>query len=276
MSKIKLIALDLDGTLLMEDHSTVSKRNLSALKAASDLGIKIAISTGRTYKVLSGILKQVTCATHAVMANGATAMELATEKFLFSDGIKEEIWAPIYKELISEDAAFEVYFKGQSLIERDRLNSFRSPTAPEDYALDLRQYITPVDGLFEYLSGNQIEKIHVLSVPDGKYERMYKKFSDDPSLKITCSMPGNFEINSSETNKGVGLEKLCALLGIERDCVMAFGDAGNDVEMLKWAGFSFAMENATNEAKAAAKYITASNLQDGVAQAVEKYVLSDA
>ncbi len=274
MGKIELIALDLDGTLLMPDHSTVSHGNISAIKAAAASGVKVVISTGRTYAVLTGILKQVTCATHAIMANGATAMDLRSKDIIFSDGIKEEIWAPIYKELIYEDAQFEVYFKGQSLIERDRLENFKSPLAPEDFAMDLRQYITPVDGLFEHLSGNRIEKFHVLCVPEGKYDRMYEKFSSNPDLKITCSMPGNFEINSSATNKGVGLRKLCEALGIDRECVMAIGDAGNDVEMLNWAGCSVAMENATDEARAAAKYITASNNEDGVARAIEKYVLS--
>lgn len=275
MGKIKLIALDLDGTLLMPDHSTVSCGNIKALEEAVASGVKVVISTGRTYQVLSGILKQVTCATHAIMANGAAAMDLKSKEIVFSDGIKEDIWEPIYKELIYEDAQFEVYFKGQSLIERDRLENFKSPMAPEEFALDLRQYITPIDGLFEHLSGNSIEKIHVLCVPEGKYERMYRKFASNPQLKITCSMPGNFEINSSETNKGVGLRKLCDALGIKQDEVMAIGDAGNDVEMLEWAGCSVAMGNATDEAKAAAKYMTVSNDRDGVACAIEKYVLSD-
>jgi len=273
MRQVKLIALDLDGTLLSEDHSTVTQANIEALEMAAEQGIKVVIATGRTYAVLGGVLKQVKCASHAIMSNGAAAIDLKNKEILFSDGIPAKVWQPIYEELIREDAAFEVYYKGESLIERDRLDNFKNPNAPEEYALDLRQYITPVDGLFEKLAGNPIEKIHVLSVPDGKYDRMYKSFSGRDELKITCSMPGNFEINFCTTNKGNGLEKLCDILSIEKTEVMAIGDAGNDVEMLKWAGVSVAMGNAEDEVKAVAKYSTFSNSEDGVAHAVIKYAL---
>ncbi len=274
MEKIKLIALDLDGTLLMNDHATVSEENVDALQQAAERGIEIVISSGRTHQVLKDILEQVPSVNYAVIANGASAVNVKSEKVMFYDGIPFEIWKPIYDELISENAAFEVYFKGKSYIESERMSSFVSNVAPDEFALELRQYITPVVDLPKFLDGQMIEKIHVLSVPDGKYEQVYKRFSARKELMITNSMPGNFEINLSTTNKATGLETLCSVLGIDRENVMAIGDADNDIEMLRWAGVPVAMDNALPQVKKIAKYITLSNEKHGVAAAVKKYALS--
>ena len=74
-------------------------------------------------------------------------------------------------------------------------------------------------------------------------------------------------------SKGAALQALCAKLDLGPGEVMAFGDAGNDLEMLSWAGWSFAMENGTDEAKAAARYLAPANVDAGVGRMVEKYVL---
>ena len=84
------------------------------------------------------------------------------------------------------------------------------------------------------------------------------------------------ELAAGGVNKGTALQALAAHLGLGPEQVMAFGDAGNDLEMLSWAGWSFAMDNASPQAKAAAKYRTAANTEAGVGQAVEKYVLEQA
>ena len=273
MKKIKLIALDLDGTLLMDDHSTVSEGNREALRKVSEAGVKIAIATGRTYRVLQDILKQVPWVTHALMANGASAMELAGEKELFYDGIPEELWGPIYDELMEENAAFETYCHGESLIEASRLEGFRNPHVSEEFNAELRRYIRPVENLRAALAGRALEKLHVFSVPDGKYDMLYKRYAQNTAFKISSSMPANFEINLAETDKGKGLKKLCAALGVECECVMAMGDADNDLEMLRWVGLPIAMGNAIDPVKEAAKYVTAANAEDGVARAIEKYVL---
>lgn len=275
MEDIKLIALDLDGTLLMEDHSTVSKENVDALQRAAEKGIEIVISSGRTYRVLKDILGQVPSVSYAVIANGVSAVNVEKREFMFYDGIPFDVWRPIYDELICEDAAFEVYFKGNSYIESERMSGFVSYVAPEEFSLELRQYITPVVDLPKFLDGQMIEKIHVLSVPNGKYNEVYKRFSQREDLMITNSMPGNFEINLATTNKATGLEALCSVLGIAKENVMAIGDADNDLEMLKWAGVPVAMENALPQVKEIAKYITLSNKNHGVAAAVKKYVLGE-
>lgn len=267
-----MIATDLDGTLLNNDHGTVPEKNIEALQKAADMGIKVVIATGRTLSVLTDILKQLPMTDYAVMANGAAAVDIKTGEKLYSQGIPEDIWRPIYNRLLEADAAFEVYYDGKSLIEADRLESFGNPAVSEDYNRELRQYITPVEDLPGYLAGNQIEKIHVFSVPGDGYSRLRSEFEADDRLMVTSSMKENFEINLKTTNKGNGLENLCKAVGLESSQVIAFGDADNDVEMLEWAGTPVAMENALPKVKALAEYITLSNDDCGVAYALEKYL----
>ena len=93
-------------------------------------------------------------------------------------------------------------------------------------------------------------------------------------LAVTTSFGENMELTAPGVNKGSAVQALCEKLGLEPDQVMAFGDAGNDLELLAWAGWSFAMGNASSEAKAAARYTTGTNREGGVGMAVEQYLLN--
>ena len=92
-------------------------------------------------------------------------------------------------------------------------------------------------------------------------------------FESACAYATNMEITSPDADKGRALAVLCQRLGIDASEVMAFGDADNDLGMLSWAGWSFAMDNGTDKAKAAAKHVADKNSASGVAQAVEWYVL---
>ena len=91
---------------------------------------------------------------------------------------------------------------------------------------------------------------------------------------VTTSFGENMELTAPGVNKGSAVQALCARLGLGPDQVMAFGDAGNDLELLGWAGWSFAMGNASDEAKAVAHYTTGTNREGGVGMAVEQYLLN--
>ena len=82
------------------------------------------------------------------------------------------------------------------------------------------------------------------------------------------------ELTAPGVNKGTAVQALCARLGLGPEQVMAFGDAGNDLELLRWSGWSFAMGNASAEAKAAARHLTGTNREGGVGMAVEQYLLT--
>ncbi len=145
-----------------------------------------------------------------------------------------------------------------------------NPTLSQQFVVDLKSRANVVDNLLETLKNTGIEKFSVLYVDDEHYDRVCQRLKTFGKVQLTSSLPHNVEVNALGADKGGGLEALCSKLGISKDEVMAFGDADNDLSMLQWAGWSFAMGNGTESVKMAAKYITKTNMEDGVAVAIEK------
>ncbi len=270
---IKLAAFDLDGTLLAEDHAHISDRNKQALLKASRMGIKIVIASGRTWSVLQDSLVEAVVADYALIANGAAVVDVKTQKDVFRQDMPQSVFREIYHILKQYDAVFEVYCGGKTYVEHSVLNHTEFLKLPKIYVEELKRYMIPVSGtLPEFFDKKGVEKIHVMTVPKENRKDIMGALSQVENLALTSSMPGNIEINTKGTNKAVGLSALCDLLHIKPDEVMAFGDANNDLEMLKFAKWSFAMGNGTDEVKKAASYLTDTNGNDGVAKAMETYI----
>jgi hypothetical protein len=102
---------------------------------------------------------------------------------------------------------------------------------------------------------------------------MWNKYSKMDSINLASSIEGNLEFTKFDADKGNALKGLCDELGINQNEAMAFGDAGNDCGMLKYASYSFAMENGEDICKEIANYAAKSNADDGVGNAIEEYVL---
>ena len=150
---------------------------------------------------------------------------------------------------------------------------FHNDSLPPAFIERLIARLTIVDDLEESLAGQTIEKVNVFSMPEENYEPLLAALHQTGLFEVSSAIIGNMEVNARGVEKGAGLKRLCTELHIEPENVMAFGDATNDLGMLRWAKWSFAMENAHEQAKSAARYKTASNEEDGVAQAIERHVL---
>ena len=120
-----------------------------------------------------------------------------------------------------------------------------------------------------------VEKIHVFHVPPEGRKSLMERAAACGALEMVTSFAENLEFTAVGVNKGTAVQALSARLGLGPEQVMAFGDAGNDLEMLAWAGWSFAMANASAEAKKAARYETGSNAEGGVGMAVERWLLAE-
>ena len=119
-----------------------------------------------------------------------------------------------------------------------------------------------------------MDKIHALFKNQDERLQPKQRIKEFGNLIISDSMGTKLEINAPGVNKGMGLIQLGRLLGIEREEIMACGDGNNDLMMLKEVGFGVAMANGADEVKEVADYITLSNEEDGVAAAIEKFVLN--
>lgn len=126
----------------------------------------------------------------------------------------------------------------------------------------------------DQMSGKGLDKVHAIFANSEEVKAARKRL-EELDVVISGSIGSNLEMNAPGVHKGEGLLILGKLLGIEREEIMACGDGGNDLEMIKTAGLGVAMDNATDEVKAAADYITCSNEEDGVAKAIEKFVLNE-
>ena len=120
-----------------------------------------------------------------------------------------------------------------------------------------------------------MDKVQGLFADMKEREQAWQELKQFDSLELVGSLKYNIEINAAGVNKGKGLLELGEILGISREEIMAFGDGDNDIAMLREVGFGVAMENADEEVKAVADYVTGSNDEDGVAKAIARFVLGE-
>lgn len=271
---IKLIVTDMDGTLFDEDHATVPQRNITALRRARERGIKLALASGRTWSILRDAAKQLGGIDYAILANGAAILDCATEEHIYENCFPNPQAVALIQGLVREDLPFEIYCRGQNYLrstDTGRLkDALLSPRFAEVY---LKRGVVLAPDLAVALAGRPMEKVNLFYVPQERQEALREMAQATGPVEISKALERNMELNYGGASKGTALAALAARLGFAPEEVMAFGDAGNDLTMLRWAGWSFAMANATPEAKAAAKHHTASNREAGVGQAVERYIL---
>lgn len=269
---IKLIALDMDGTLLDDDHVTVPRRNVEALRSAHDRGVKIALASGRSWSLLAGAVEQLECVDYGLCANGALVLDGATGETLYSRAMPNRQALAIIGILQAHKIPFEVYCQGKNYV-RLADKALVRHNNPPSYVDFFEQVTTYPADLAVALAGREVEKFNCFAVPVDKRESIEAAVRATGPVEVANAFGLNMEFALGGVTKGSGLGALCARLGLEAGQVMAFGDAGNDLEMLAFAGWSFAMANGSETAKACARYLAPANIEAGVGQMVEKYVL---
>lgn len=270
---IKLIAMDMDGTLLDDDHATIPPRNIAALRAARERGVKLALASGRTWSILEDAAEQLGGVDYAILANGAAIRRVESGEHIYENSFPNPQAVALIRTLLGEDLPFEIYCRGQNYIQQKDIDQLSAGLLSEAFAKRYVARVRVVPDLIQALDGRSMEKINLFYAPPEKRERIRDLARATGPMELTSALEGNMEFNYGGASKGAAMEALAAHLGLAPEEVMAFGDADNDLTMLRWAGWSFAMANATEEAKAAAKRRTASNKEAGVGQAVEKYIL---
>ena len=272
-SKIRLIASDLDGTLL-DEKKHVSTRNLDALRRAAEKGILFVPATGRIWRALPQEILELPFLRYAITVNGAGVVDCVTDEVLYRAEISREDAIEICQYLRQFHTYFDCYLDGKGFVEQyyyDRVDTY----CQENFRELVRRTRKPVPDLIEFLkTQGGVQKLQLYfadadlrrKVWDGICERY-------PQMAVTTAVSNNIEINAKDGNKGQALRALCDYLGIDMSQVAVFGDGTNDVTMLQAAGVSVAMGNACQEAKAAAKYVTRTNEEDGVAAFLETYLL---
>lgn len=268
---IRLIALDMDGTLLDADHVTIPERNRNALRAAAAKGVKIAIATGRSWSLVRETAAQLGCVSYGITANGALALDTATGQPLVKFPMDAGQCVEIIRILRKHGLYYELYVDGENFVQADEMENAQAFCLSDAFYDVFMRSVQLVPDAAAFAAGVLPEKFDIFYVDPHRRGAVVKELLSTGPLEVTGALETNLELTAAEVNKGRALAALADKLGLDASQVMAFGDADNDLEMLAWAGWSFAMENGTEQAKAAAKFVTGSNVAGGVGMAVEKY-----
>jgi len=281
----KLIAVDLDGTLLNEENR-ISDKNLEAIKDAQKNGVEVVVATGRAHFDVKKIFKDTGIITWIISANGATIHKPNGELF-HSVPINKEVAIDALRWLETEGFYYEVFSNhsiytpqiGRELlaIEMDRLKSANPDVSIEELQSAAEKQYSQTG--FSFIQSykdieDEIDIYNILafSFHEEKLKKGWRKFEPVKELTIVKSANHNFELEQKDASKGNALEILANQLNIQLADTAAVGDSFNDLSMLKIAGRSAAMGNANQEIKNACKEITLTNDEDGVAHFINKLI----
>lgn len=273
-TSVKMIALDLDGTTLT-DHKTVSERNVRALESASDKGVHVVIATGRGFSSVPDDVRNIKGIEYIVCANGADIRLAKDGTSVYRSLLGEKEAADIISYLQGKERGAEIFVDGKAYIQRseyDDIISGKITYRSRDYILKSRN---PVEDIFSFALENisRIENISIFFEDLTQKPIIWDELKVFKNVTVTSSFPHNIEIGGSNTSKATALSNLAAKLGVREHEMMCCGDSLNDMAMLKAAGIAVAMGNAEPELKKIADFVTDTNENDGVAKAVEKFVL---
>lgn len=276
MKKIKMIGLDLDGTLLNEKKE-LTGHTRDVLMRAIEQGVTVLVATGRPVTGVPEVLRTFPGMRYALTSNGGRILDLEEDKVLYANMLSYKMGEAILKIFGEYDTFKEIYFDGRGFVQQDevlRVGEYLRNPAMADYIRTTRKGIPSLWEKMKEMEGHEMDKIHALFKNQEERQEAKQRIMELGDLSISDSMGTNLEINAPGVNKGMGLIQLGKLLGIEREEIMACGDGNNDLQMLKEVGFGVAMANGADEVKEIADYITLSNEEDGVAAAIEKFVLN--
>lgn len=263
----KLIAIDMDGTLLREDK-TISDKTKDRIKKSVEKGVKIVLASGRPIEGLERYLEELQLVTEDdfVMSFNGSVIQNAKTKAIISKNI----------------------LKGSDLKALYRL---AKQIGVNIHAFTKQGCVTPIMNEYSQLEGRingiEVHEVDFNTIDDN--EDVIKVMFIDPEpvlaaaiekiphhvyedFTVVRSAPYFLEFLNKASSKGTGVKALAEHLGIKREEIICIGDAGNDLDMIEYAGLGVAMGNAFEEVKAAADYVTLDNESDGVAHVIEKFI----
>ena len=268
----QLIVLDLDGTLLNNQHR-INKETKDFIINLND-NIKIVIATGRTYTAAKRYHNELNLKTPLISCNGAFIYNPIYKKTIFGHSINKANLNKIFNILLKNDTFFQFYTA-------DTIYSTEVKYLLSDW-INQNKYLSKKDKINIVIIDNPINTLNNLNQPifkvlaieenKEKNKKLLNELKTLKNIEIVSSFENGIDIMTSNINKGTALEFVANYLKIPISQTLAIGDNNNDASMLKKASIGIAMENATILAKKNADYITTSNEFNGVLNALKKHI----
>lgn len=267
---IRLVAVDMDGTLLHDDKS-ISDYTLNVLRRIVEKGVILVPASGRPLEGMrAAVLNNVDGIKYAICSNGAMLMDVPEEKSICEAGISTEKAVEALKYI--EQFPTAVYAHTDKGTFREVGWEKTGLSAKYPYIKFSEGNVEDL-GTFLETSGVKVMKMGAFALKDGLAEELLAKGSPIDGIVFLRTGDGIIELNSTNASKGNAMCTLCEKLGISMENVLAIGDNENDISMLQAAGISAAMGNAEDDVKQAAKFVAGNNEEDGAAHFLEEWVL---
>jgi len=270
----KLIALDLDGTLL-NDGGVISRKNLESVQKAHEIGIKVIVTTGRSFISAESYIRDLDIGDPTITYNGALIQRNA--EILKKTALDTDLVYEIIKFLKDLDYAPIVYPSDNKKY-YETLGSYTADFL--EFSRGFEKELVRLPDITA-VSWKDVLRISVITEkPDVLFlhSELKKRFGSKIRTVDTYFAEWRFwlfEILDRECSKSMGLKYLCGIYNIDQDQVIAVGDNHNDLDMLSWAGLGVAMKNGLESVIREADYVTRrDNNEDGVAEVIEKFILN--
>lgn len=278
MKPIKLIAMDLDGTLFNPEGKITAKTK-EELKRMGAMGVHTVISTGRPFNGLPFDQIADTAIEYAITTNGASIYRIKNKECLYDNSMTFETYAPILEYILSREIHIDLYIDGVGFTPvrcRKNIGRIDVPESLRKYMIATR---TPIEDLYGYVKdrGEKVQKINLNFYPQPDGSLLHRKevlrfLKSNPNVTVVGGGFNNFEIQNAGVTKIEGLRELAKLLNVPIEQTMAIGDSENDYSMINAAGIGVAMANASEDILAIADYVTTSNTEDGVGEAIKHFI----
>lgn len=269
----KLIAIDLDGTLL-DNKKLISNKSLRTLKKLYSKGVHITLATGRNQQSTKLYLDHLGIESTIIANNGAI--------ILYEDGeveCKDMPWE-IVREVLQKAQELGLHY---NLVSPKQMYYYREPVKHEYYYRDNEianhskvvkyDIIQDLKDLGEFK--DKVLKLHIIDKKVDQVKKFIEEMPHKDQLELTIIDEDQLEISHKEVSKGIALEMIAKHYGVAQEETIAIGDSGNDLSMIKCAGLGIAMGNAGKEIKESADLIIKTNEEDGVATVLEEFIAQD-
>ncbi|WP_409342176.1 Cof-type HAD-IIB family hydrolase [Paenibacillus sp. MBLB4367] len=246
MSTYKLVALDMDGTLL-DEHSNISKENAKWIHAALEEGVTVMFSTGRGVQSALPFAEELNLKTPIVAVNGS---EVWKEPNVLLKRVRMDV--ELIRKMHEIAVEYDTWFWSYAV----------------EGVFNKEKWTDDITGIEWLKFGYYTEEADKLAA-------IRKTLESWDVLEITNSHPSNLELNPKGISKASGLNEVCRMLGLDMSQVIAMGDSLNDMAMIRAAGLGIAMGNAQEELKRAAKLVTVTNNESAVARVIREHIFGE-
>lgn len=273
----KMVCIDMDGTLLGKGKK-ISEENKKAIKRVYEKGVEIVVTTGRIYNNAEYYSHILGVKSPVIAANGAIVRDKINDRVIYENPMSHLDCLKLIDLLFEMKMFFHFY-----TTDRIYSNSFLTEIGTKVYMnkqvgydnLKINYHIIKEKNKWKELfenNKNQINKCIAISLNPKKVIKFKEKLKNITGVVHFASGSRSIEINNAGVSKGNAVKVLADYYGIKREDILAIGDNENDLSMIEYAGLGVAMGNAIDSVKDVADYITSSNIEDGVAKALNKFL----